>query len=76
MDCFNSLSRRQGSQGAQNVVSGEGGSTELLGEGVGWGQLPLVSPQRLQFTLQVPQGPWEERGHPTSCRQPGCSRWQ
>lgn len=60
MDRFNSLSRRQGSQGAQNVVSGEGGSTELLGEGVGWGELPLVSPQRLQFT---PKGPRCPRAH-------------
>lgn len=41
-------------------MSGEGGSTELLGEGVGWGEPPLVSPQRLQFSPQVPRA----RGKP------------
>lgn len=38
MDRFNSF-QKTGFSGAQNVVSGEGGSTELLGEGSGLGEL-------------------------------------
>lgn len=57
---FNSLSRRQGSQGAPKCGVWRGGAPELLGEGVGWGELRWCLLRTSVYPLGAP-GPMGER---------------